>query len=693
MKYLLPLFLITLAAGLVLWLALDHASRQASAPAVVESYPVGLTPTDLVYGGGHIWVVNMMSNSVSKLTADGHTVGEFPAGTLPRAVAYDGNSIWVSTSLGEVLKLSQEGDTLLKVQLEGILTSIVFDGRFIWVADTVGGAITKILPTGEIEGSFNVGAKPVDLLYDGNHIRVANEGNDTLLKLDVNGQVLKTVHAEQPGALAFDGENLWTTNTGFPYIPGSTVTKFDTEGRMLGVHLTGPNPTDILYADGAIWVANAQSDFNVGGAYVTKLSTEGESLGSFRIGSHPEALAHDGSNLWVLDRADNEARRFDTRSLPHIPPPDSPHLPVPRDPGFPRGLSGSGIDLRPDVHAWLTDFTLHSVPYDEISPGGPARDEILPLDVPSFVTPSEADSRLRDREPVLLLDLDGDARAYPLRFLLWHEIVNDVVAGTPVAVTYCPLCNSAVVLNRTLDGTTYDFGTTGFLRHFDLIMWDRQTESWWQQFTGEAIVGVLTGKRLDLIPSAIIPWQSFRDSHPQGKVLWRDTSYDRPYGLSPYPSFDLMEEDSPTEQGPGGVTLPVMSRVVGVTIDDVSIAFPYPNLAVERVVNRTIGGTEIVIFYEPTTLSPFQDITIDAEDRSVGATGVFSPYVEGRRLTFRFANNEIIDTETHSRWNLLGQAINGPLTGQSLQPILHGDYFWFAWLAFHPTTQVHQDEQ
>ena len=688
MKRLLPLLLIPLAAAIAFWFALDYASREAKSPAVVESFPVGRTPVDLAFDGRHLWVVNLGSDSLTRLTPDGLFAGEFPAGTLPQAITFDGHHLWVATSLGEAIKISREGEILLQVQLDGILTSIVSDGQSLWVADTIDGLITKIHPEGKIEGSFNIGVKPVDLLFDGNHLWVANVGNDTLLKLDENGQVLLTVHAEQPGALAFDGQSLWATNTGFPFVPGSTVTRFDTNGQQLGVFLTSSNPTAILHADGAIWVASALSDFNYG-AVITKLSTTGRNLGAYHVASHPQALAHDGESLWTIDRASESARKFSASSLPHVPPTDPRPLPVARDPGYPRALSISGIDPNHDLQPWLTDFSIHSVPYSEITPGGPDRNEIPPLYFPDFVTPEEADPWLLPTEPVLFLDLNGDARAYPLRLLLWHEIVNDVVAGIPVAATYCPLCNSAVVLKRTLEGTVYDFGTTGYLRHFDLIMWDTQTESWWQQFTGEAIVGVLTGKRLEFIPTTIVPWQQFKDAHPQGKVMSRETGHGRPYGQSAYPAIDRIDERSPTREGPGDVILPVMERVVGVTVDDFSVAFDYPTLAGEPVVNHTIGETPVVVFYEPDTLSPFQDLSEGSNGRSVGATGVFSPNVKGRNLTFKFTNAEIIDVETGTRWNLLGHATDGPLAGQRLQPLLHGDYFWFAWLTFNPTTHLY----
>lgn len=141
---------------------------------------------------------------------------------------------------------------------------------------------------------------------------------------------------------------------------------------------------------------------------------------------------------------------------------------------------------------WKTDFSKSSVPFEEIISGGPPRDGIPSIDDPQFVKASDV-TDIDAREPVIQFGLGDDIRAYPLRALTWHEIANDTVDGTPVAVTYCPLCNAAIVFDRRVQGSVLEFGTTGKLRNSDLVMYDRQTESWWQQFTGDAIVGELTG--------------------------------------------------------------------------------------------------------------------------------------------------------------------------------------------------------
>lgn len=176
-------------------------------------------------------------------------------------------------------------------------------------------------------------------------------------------------------------------------------------------------------------------------------------------------------------------------------------------------LVGAAV-ASPDAwkHAWPeTDFTRHSVPYDEIRSGGPPKDGIPPIDDPVFDRPSKVQG-MEESEPVIGLSINDDWRAYPLRILMWHEIVNDRVGGVPVAVTFCPLCNAAIVFDRRLpDGRELDFGTTGKLRNSDLVMYDRQTESWWQQFSGEAIVGSLTGAELEVLPSRLESLEKFRE--------------------------------------------------------------------------------------------------------------------------------------------------------------------------------------
>jgi len=267
-----------------------------------------------------------------------------------------------------------------------------------------------------------------------------------------------------------------------------------------------------------------------------------------------------------------------------VPPPTTPVSPqaataspseesAPGDAPTPRPTTDPAE--RPPAGAaaeFTTDFSLHSVPYAEILSGGPPKDGIPAIDHPYFITVAEADEWLADREPVILFQLGDDARAYPIQILIWHEIVNDVVNDTPVLVTFCPLCNTAIAFERTVDGQVLDFGTTGRLRYSNLIMYDRQTESWWQQATGEAIAGALTGTQLTFLPASIIAWEDFRSLYPDGQVLDRDTGFSRPYGSNSYVGYDDIDSTPFLFRGPPSPdAMPPMVRVLAVEVGDVRL--------------------------------------------------------------------------------------------------------------------------
>ena len=377
-------------------------------------------------------------------------------------------------------------------------------------------------------------------------------------------------------------------------------------------------------------------------------------------------------------------------AAPHpVPAPEaeevSAQVTIEPDPDYESELRGAGISAR----GWQTDFSRHTVPYSEIISGGVPRDGIPPLDDPSFTTPEDASEWLGDQEPVIAFELNGDARAYPLQILTWHEIVNDVVGGVPVSATFCPLCNAALVFDRRLDGVVYDFGTSGKLRNSDLIMWDRQTESWWQQFTGTGIVGELAGKKLTILPASIISFSDFRAASPDGKVLSRDTGFSRSYGQNPYAGYDRADQPPFLFDGDLDGRLLPKERVATVTIGEVDAAFPFSILEEERVVNYTINGKDLVVFFKSGTVSALDKSSIRGS-RDVGATGLFDGQVDGRKLTFRSDGDRFLDNETGSVWNILGQAVEGPLKGTVLAPVVHANHFWFAWGAFKPDTLIYQ---
>ena len=357
-----------------------------------------------------------------------------------------------------------------------------------------------------------------------------------------------------------------------------------------------------------------------------------------------------------------------TSETPLITPPESP----------PSGAT----------REFSTDFSRHTVSYDDIMSGGPSKDGIPALDAPQFIPGAEADW-LDPREPVVALERAGEARAYPVQILMWHEIVNDVIAGQPVVVTYCPLCNTAIAFESELDGVALNFGTTGRLRLSNLIMYDRQTESWWQQGTGEAIAGEYAGRQLRMIPVVMLAWQDFQAAYPEGRVLSRETGYGRGYGRNPYTGYDAPDTYPFLYTGPQPpAILSPVARVLALAIDGDAVAYPYPVLEETRVANDTVGDTPVVVFWQAGTASALDTAQI-AEGRDVGSARAFSREVEGRVLTFQVAGEQFTDAETGSAWNHLGQAESGPLAGTQLTPLVGNNYLWFSWAAFWPETRVY----
>jgi hypothetical protein len=339
---------------------------------------------------------------------------------------------------------------------------------------------------------------------------------------------------------------------------------------------------------------------------------------------------------------------------------------------------------------FTTDFSRHTVPYSDILSGGPPKDGIPAIDNPLFISVSEADEYLQDLEPVIFFQVGEDARAYPLQVLTWHEIVNDVVDGKPVAITFCPLCNTAIAFDAAFDGQELDFGTTGRLRFSNLIMYDRQTETWWQQATGEGIAGEYAGEQLTFLPASIIGWAEFKDEFPDGKVLSRETGFARDYGRNPYAGYDNINSSPFLFRGPEtpGV-LPAMARVLTVDLEGEAVAYPYELLQEQSVINDTISGSEVVVFWQPGTASALDSSRI-AEGDDVGAGVAFSPIVDGQVLTFSLVDGKIIDDQTGSQWDVFGQATSGELAGTQLEPVVSVNHFWFSWAAFKPETRIYQ---
>ena len=340
---------------------------------------------------------------------------------------------------------------------------------------------------------------------------------------------------------------------------------------------------------------------------------------------------------------------------------------------------------------WATDFTTRTIDLDELRIGisvVPIRDRIPPIDNPEFDPASEAG--WSDPEPGLLLVLGDTARFYPLAMLIVHEIVNDEIDGRPVLVTYCPLCNSALVFDPVVDGQRLRFGTSGLLRNSDLVMWDDVTESLWQQIGGEGLVGAYAGHRLDVIPSAIVSWGDFKEGYPNGVVLAPPGRPASIYGRNPYIQYTSRSAPIPGffDSSILDDRYPALERTVGVTVEGHDKAYPFSVVQSVGALNDAVAGVPVVVLWSPGTADAL-DSSTTAEGADVGAALAFDRRVDGEPLEFaRAGDGRFTDDHTGSVWNVLGQAVEGELAGTRLEPVAHTNEFWFAWAAFHPNGEV-----
>ncbi len=329
----------------------------------------------------------------------------------------------------------------------------------------------------------------------------------------------------------------------------------------------------------------------------------------------------------------------------------------------------------------------------EVVSGGPPPDGIPPIDDPQFVSVAEAEQWLGDVEPVLVVDIDGDVRAYPIQILMWHEIVNDTVGGIPLAITYCPLCNSAISFERTVRGVETTFGTSGSLYNANLVMYDRTTESLWNQLDGRAVIGLLAGEVLTQIPSSTVTWKTFREFRPDAKVLDRNrTGVERAYGTNPYTGLDDPNGQPFLFNGDLDVRAKAMQRVVAIENANAAVAWTLDLLSSESGTAATpaeFDGDPLTIFWQEGETSALDD-TFIILGRDVGTVGVFSPIVDGETLTFGTADGSFVDDQTSSTWNILGEAETGTLAGTKLDSATFVRTFWFSWAAFRPDTILNE---
>ncbi len=358
----------------------------------------------------------------------------------------------------------------------------------------------------------------------------------------------------------------------------------------------------------------------------------------------------------------------------------------------PGGGAGAAIASPSPLHHQIGPQPSPLVDPGDIVPGGPPPDGIPPIDDPRFL-PADQVRFLAPVEPVISVEIHGQAKAYPLRILVWHEIVNDTVGGTPVTVTYCPLCNTGITFVRpVIDGQLLDFGTSGKLYNSNLVMYDRQTNSYWPQALGEAVTGPLTGTKLRFVATQILSWQDWSSTYPDGLVLSQNTGFSRQYGTNPYGGYDEEAYPGPFI-GKADRRLPLLTYVLGVDVKNEFVAFPFPELqggatSGHAAVSDEIGGLPVVVLWQAGTVSAIDETSIP-DSKDIGAAAAFDRRVGNRTLTLEATAAGIVDRQTGSRWDITGRAVAGPLAGERLQPVLSTNSFWFDWAAFHPDTSIY----
>ncbi len=319
-----------------------------------------------------------------------------------------------------------------------------------------------------------------------------------------------------------------------------------------------------------------------------------------------------------------------------------------------------------------TNGVKHIIPLDKIRGGGPPKDGIPSIDNPVFAN-VEGSHFMSDSDTVIGLEINGEAKAYPIFILVWHEIINDNVGGIPVAVTYCPLCYTNQVFERIIDGQEVEFGTSGKLYNSNLLMYDRLTESYWSQALGMAVKGELSGYQLNLIPFDVITWGDWKILHPDTLVLTTDTGYSRSYATDPYgnyytePRIMFPVEHKDDRMHPKEI-------ILGFNQDGIYKAYKQNDVESNIIINDSIGETPVML------VSLFSD-----------NSRAFERTLDDQVLDFVHIDNKIIDTQTNSEWNYDGLAISGEYEGKQLERMPIEPGFWFAWVAFHPDTLVFGD--
>jgi hypothetical protein len=320
------------------------------------------------------------------------------------------------------------------------------------------------------------------------------------------------------------------------------------------------------------------------------------------------------------------------------------------------------------------------IPESQLVSGGPGLDGIPALSNPAVVSVREADSFLAPADLVLGVVAGGEARAYPHQIFWWHEIVNDVLGGVPLVVSYCPLTGSGLVYDPVIDGQLLDFGVSGLLFDNNLVLFDRATESLWSQMRIQSICGSFSGTTPTLLPVVQSTWEAWKALYPDTSVVSFATGFSRNYTQYPYGNYDRIGNNSLLfPQSVIDDRRPLKELVLGITEGQVSRAYPYGTLGPRAAVNDFVGRRAVLVLF----------------DEGAQMALAFDRDVEGQRLSFDIAGEpadfpfRVRDRESGSLWDLTGVAREGPLVGARLEPLVAYSAMWFSWAAFQSGTELY----
>ncbi len=322
--------------------------------------------------------------------------------------------------------------------------------------------------------------------------------------------------------------------------------------------------------------------------------------------------------------------------------------------------------------AKVTNGVKHTIPLEDVVEVLPA-DRIPAIDNPKFITVAEAESWLDDDEFIVGLVLSGEAKAYPIQILTWHEIVNDEVASKAVAITFCPLCDTGIGFERRINGEAVTFGTSGKLYNNNLLLHDRKTKSLWNQLGGKAVAGELTGYRLTIVPVEMTTWARWKKLYPDTKVLSRDTGNPRPYGVDPYGGYKDTED----------VLFPVTAkdsrlfgkaRIQGIEFNGKYKAYDEESIRKAGLLNDEFESKKLLV----------------VADLETSAIKIFDRNLVSAVLEFKLVNGKLFD-QSGGEWQINGlslKAVSGELKNAELQQLPSIGAFWFSWVAQHPQTEL-----